>query len=255
MVLRGQRIHYISGKPLDRTIPTMLMIHGAAQSNWTWEYQFKFFKRNKNFNPIVLDLPGHGKSTGEGCRSVEEYTEFTKDFVDTLDLKNLILIGHSMGGCIAQLFVLRYPELVKSPILVGTGVKLPVAKETLMDARDDYETFCAVAPQRSFSENSKSELKNKYRDGLFKTSQQVCYQDLVACNEFDIRDKVKNINLPTLIISGEEDILTPVKYGQFLKDNIKGSVFHVIKNSGHFMMQENYDEFNRVLLEFLKSVC
>jgi len=68
-------------------------------------------------------------------------------------------------------------------------------------------------------------------------------------------NEVEKIKVPTLIISATEDILTPVRYGEYLHNRIEGSKFHVIKDVGHFMMQEKADEFNRVLLEFLISLC
>jgi pimeloyl-ACP methyl ester carboxylesterase len=76
----------------------------------------------------------------------------------------------------------------------------------------------------------------------------------MACDEFDIMNELGEIKVPTLIISGEEDILTPVKYGEYLSQKISNSKLHVINGAGHFMMQEKPDEFNRVLLEFLNSL-
>jgi pimeloyl-ACP methyl ester carboxylesterase len=76
----------------------------------------------------------------------------------------------------------------------------------------------------------------------------------MACDEFDIIDEVGAIKVPSLIISGAEDILTPAKYGQYLNEKIQGSKFNVISNAGHFMMQEKRDEFNQLLLEFLDSL-
>jgi pimeloyl-ACP methyl ester carboxylesterase len=80
------------------------------------------------------------------------------------------------------------------------------------------------------------------------------HQDFIACDEFDLTNEVEKIKVPTLIISATEDILTPVKYGQYLHSKIQGSKFHVIKDAGHFMMQEKPDEFNTILLQFLASI-
>ncbi|MBI2487764.1 MAG: alpha/beta hydrolase [Deltaproteobacteria bacterium] len=252
--VRGSRISYISGEDFRKSLPTVLMVHGAGQSSATWEYQVDILKDSPKLNLITPALPGHGKSEGNVYKSITEYTDFVRDFSDTLGLQKLIIVGHSMGGSIAQVFTIDYPERVYACVLVGTGARLRVAKETLLAVKNNYETFCEVAPSRSFASSSPNELKIKFREGLLRTAQEVSYWDLMACDEFDIMDEVGTIKVPSLIISGAEDILTPVKYGQYLNEKIQGSKFNVINNAGHFMMQEKPDEFNQLLLEFLDSL-
>lgn len=252
--VRGLRIGYVEGENTRKSRPTILMVHGAGQSLATWEYQVDTFKNHPRFNLLIPDLPGHGTSQGSGCRTIGEYTGFLKDFSDTLGLDRLILVGHSMGGGIAQVFAIDYPERVYACVLVGTGARLRVARETLLAVKNNYEVFCEVAPTRSFADSSPEELKIKFKESLKRTPQEISYLDLMACDEFDITDEVGTIKAPTLIVSGEEDVLTPVKYGEFLNRKIQGSRLYVIKGAGHFMMQEKPDEFNRVLLGFLDSL-
>lgn len=252
--VRGFKINYIAGESFEKSRPTILMIHGAGQSSLTWEYQVDVLKNRPGANLIIPDLPGHGKSEGSGCKTIEEYTEFIKDLAHTLGLDRLILVGHSMGGGIAQVFAIDYPEMVDACVLVGTGAKLRVAKETLESVKSNYETFCRVAPTRSFTHSSPEELKRKFIEGLLKTPQSISYRDLLICDEFDIMKEVEKIRVPTLIISATEDILTPVKYGEYLNLKIRNSKLHVIRGAGHFMMQESPDEFNRILIEFLDSI-
>jgi pimeloyl-ACP methyl ester carboxylesterase len=230
------------------------MIHGAGQSSATWEYQVDILRSHPGFNLLIIDLPGHGKSEGNGYRSITEYTDFVKSFTDILGLEKLILVGHSMGGGIAQVFAVDYPKSVLACVLVATGARLRVAKETLLAVKNNYDIFCEVAPTRAFAASSPEELKTRFREGLRRTSQEVSYWDLMACDEFDIMNELGEIRVPTLIISGKEDILTPVKYGEYLSQKIPHSRLHVISGAGHFMMQEKPDDFNRVLLEFLNSL-
>ncbi len=252
--VRGLKINYVSGDNFTKSRPTVFMIHGAGQSTATWEYQVDILRSHPRFNLLIIDLPGHGKSEGKGYRSITEYTDFVKDFTNTLSLEKLILVGHSMGGGIAQVFAVDYPESVLACVLVATGARLRVAKETLSAVKNNYEIFCEVAPTRAFAGSSPEELKTRFREGLRRTNQDVSYWDLMACDEFDIMNELGEIKVPTLIISGEEDILTPVKYGEYLSQKISNSKLHVINGVGHFMMQEKPDDFNRVLLEFLNSL-
>lgn len=252
--VRENKIHYTGGGRFGKSRPSILLIHGAGQSTATWEYQIYPLKTHTEFNLAAPDLPGHGKSGGEGSRTIKEYKEFIKEFADKLGFGELIIVGHSMGGGIAQLFTLEHPERVEACVLAGTGAKLKVAGESLRAAKNDYKTFCEVAPGRAFSENASEELKKKFKNGLLDTSPQVSYHDLVACDEFDMTAQVEEIKAPVLVISGEKDILTPVKYGEFLNEKIEGSKFRVIDDAGHFMMLEKPDEFNRLLLEFLETI-
>jgi pimeloyl-ACP methyl ester carboxylesterase len=254
VLVKGLKISYITGELFEKARPNILMIHGAGQSGLTWEYQLDVLKNHSKFNLFVIDLPGHGKSEGGGFKSISEYSDFIKDFADTLGLQKLILVGHSMGGGIVQVFTLDYPDAVYACILVGTGARLRVAEETLEAVKNNYEAYCNKAPTRSFAISSSEGLKSKFLDGLLRTPQLIMHQDLIVCDEFDIMNEVEKIKVPTLIISATEDILTPVRYGDYLHSRIHGSKFHVIKDVGHFMMQEKSDEFNPVMLGFLNHI-
>lgn len=251
--IQGNPINYIQGDRFDKSRPTLLFLHGAGQRIATWRFQEDLFRNHPKFNYVALDLPGRGGSGGKGLKSVEEYKDFLLEFVDTLDLENIILIGHSMGGGISMLLAIEHPELVEALILVATSAKLSVAPETLDKARDNYEEFYAISPNRAFAEESPDALKQEYQKGLIDTGSAVCYGDLMACNVFDIMKEVEKIHLPTLIISADKDIMTPPKYGEYLHQKIYGSEFHEIKGSGHFIMQEKAHEFNSILEDFLNN--
>jgi pimeloyl-ACP methyl ester carboxylesterase len=248
------KIHYLRSENFNKDHPTILMIHGAGQTGKTWENQFEILRGQAKFNAVILDLPGHGKSIGPGCSRIDEYKNFLKYFCDELDLTDLILVGHSMGGGIAQRFTIDFPQSVNSVILVATGARLRVAKETLNLVKIDYGRFCEIAPSRAFADSSPDELKEEFRRRLLSVPPEVVFQDFVACDEFDITGEVESIGVPTLIISGDEDILTPVKYGEYLHEKIKNSTLQVIRDAGHFMMKEKPHEFNGILMNFLESL-
>jgi len=253
ITIREARVHYIEGERFDRSRPTLLFVHAAGQSVATWKFQLELFKNHSHFNFIALDLSGHGGSEGEGLRSVTEYKDFLLEFIDSLKLQNVILVGHSMGGGIAMLLAIERPEILKACVLAATGAKLSVAQQTLDTVKNNYEAFCEISPQRMFAEDSPQELKQEFKQGLIDIGQEVCYWDLVTCNEFDILDDVHKITLPTLIVSADKDMLTPVKYGEYLHQKIYGSEFYEIKGSGHFIMQEKSQEFNIILENFLNN--
>ena len=251
--IQGKSIHFQEGEKFEKSRPTLLFVHGAGQRAYTWRFQEDLFRNHPKFNYMALDLPGRAGSEGEGFHTLEEYKNFLLEFIDALELNNIILVGHSMGGGISMLLAIEHPELVEALILVATSAKLSVASETLEKVKDNYEEFYEISPTRAFAEESPKELKDEYQQGLIDTGSAVCYGDLMACNVFDIMKEVEKIHLPTLIISADKDIMTPPKYGEYLHQKIYGSEFHVIKGSGHFIMQERTHEFNTILEDFLND--
>ena len=104
------------------------------------------------------------------------------------------------------------------------------------------------------AESSPGEIKREFREGLLRTSPEVCYWDLVACDEFDIMDRLHEIEVPAFIVSAELDLLAPPKYGEYLNSSISGSIYHLINGAGHFMMLEKPLEFNEILSGFLTNI-
>jgi pimeloyl-ACP methyl ester carboxylesterase len=89
------------------------------------------------------------------------------------------------------------------------------------------------------------------RDKYSKTSAELIHSDLSACDAFDVMGKVKDISLPTLVVVGEDDMLTPAKYAKFLNEAIPGSVLTIIPKAGHLVMMEQPEQFNAALGSFL----
>lgn len=255
IMVGGDRINYAAGGVTDPARPTLLMIHGAGQSIATWRYQLELLRDDPRYNVIALDLPAHGSSGGEGFRTAEGYKGFIGEFARALGLGKIIPVGHSMGGAVAMLYALDNPETVRALGLVGTGARLRVSPETLQTVKNNYGSFCESAPGRMIAESSPGEIKREFREGLLRTSPEVCYWDLVACDEFDIMDRVHEIEVPAFIVSAELDLLAPPKYGEYLNSSIRGSTYHLIKGAGHFMMLEKPLEFNEFLSGYLTTIA
>lgn len=254
ITIGGNRINYLEGDVTDPGRPTILMIHGAGQRVATWKRQLELLKNHPKYNLIIPDLPGHGASEGEGFGDIAGYKGFIEELADALSLSEIVPVGHSMGGAVAMVYALDHPEKVRATVLVGTGARMRVAGETLKTVKNNYQQFCDVAPSRMIAPGSSEEIRKEFREGVLDTSPNVCYRDLVACDEFDLMDRVREIKTPACIISADQDILTPPKYGEHLRDSIIGSSYHLIKGSGHFMMLEQPLEFNRILSGFLMSL-
>ena len=227
----------------------ILFIHGAGGGQYTWSFQKGFFE--KHFNPIIIELPGHGESEGEGENEIGKYAEHAHGFLKALNLSKVFLVGHSMGGAIVQTMALRYPEMIKGIVLVGTGARLKVFPMILDGIKENFEETVKKINQFAFSRKTSTDLIEKGLMEMLRCRPEVLHGDFSACDRFDVVNEVEKVDLPTLILCGDEDELTPVKYSQFLHHRIKGSKLDVIPDAGHMVMMESASAFNEKIREFI----
>ena len=231
---------------------SLIFIHGAG-GNWTsWYLQRDYFSRD--FNCFIMELPGHGTVQSQGAQEIKSYALWIRGALDELQVSNPFVIGHSMGGAVTMDLALRFPTFPKGLVLVGTGAKLRALPRILDEIEDDFaktvEFICAL----SFAKDVPEEMLNVAIAEMLKNSPDVLYGDFSACERFDIMEEVEGINNPTLIICGDQDALTPVKYSRYLAERISGSRLEVIEGAGHMVMLERPKQFNKKVETFLRSV-
>ncbi len=248
--IERKQISYWTGrKGLLEGRETVLFIHGAGGGQYTWSYQKGYFE--KQFNPIVIELPGHGESGGDGEQKIERYAEHVYTFIKALGLQKVFLVGHSMGGAIVQTLALTHPEVIKGIILVGTGARLKVLPVILDGIKNEFEGTVRKINQFAYFGKVPLNLIEKGVSAMLQCRPEVLYGDFLACDQFDIVKEIEEINLPTLILCGDDDQLTPLKYSQFLHSRIKGSKLEVLPNAGHMVMMESPQVFNEKIGEFI----
>jgi pimeloyl-ACP methyl ester carboxylesterase len=248
--LNGKRISYWTGrKSLLDGGEFVLFIHGAGGGQYTWSHQKAFFE--KSFNPVVIELPGHGESGGGGEEEIGRYAEHVHSFMKNLGLSKVFLVGHSMGGAITQTVALKDPEGIQGIILVGTGARLRVLPLILDGIKRDFETTIREIVKFSYSRKAPGELIERGTSDLMRCRPEVLLGDFLACDRFDLMKEVEKIKVPTLVLCGDEDELTPIKYSRFLSQRIEGSRLEILPNAGHMVMMEAAEAFNRIIGEFV----
>ncbi len=224
-------------------------IHGSGCSKNIWIHQIS------EVGGYGIDLPGHGGSPDdENISSVEDYAKHVVDFIKTKIGKGYV-IGHSLGGAVAQMTYLLSRDCVKGIVLVGSGARLRVLPEILWGFKNNFLSTAHKSIDFLFYKgfNEKEVIKG-ILDDILDCGSEICFRDFNACDKFDLLEKYKNkeieINVPMLCIVGNKDVLTPPKYARFFGD-VLGAKVEIIKDAGHMVMLEKPKEVNRVLIDFL----
>lgn len=228
---------------------TVTFIHGAGGGLFTWSGQKGFLE--KAFNPIILELPGHGESGGEGEQEIRRYAEQVYAFMEALNLSKTFLVGHSMGGAIVQTLALTHPQRIKGIVLMGTGARLRVLPSILEGIRTHFEETVKDITRLAYSKKASQELIEKGVNYLLQCPPGILYGDFLACDRFDLLNEVHQIQVPTLVLCGQDDQMTPVRYSETLHRLIKGSTLVVLAGAGHMVMMESPPAFNERIAEFL----
>jgi pimeloyl-ACP methyl ester carboxylesterase len=251
--IRGRRISY-QARPeqYDRSSLTTVLIHGSGGDSEDWGGQLDGL--SDVVNVVAIDLPGHGSSDPPGERSVDAYAGWVVDLVEALGLEKVMLIGCSLGGAIAQWVALAGKPWLKAIGLVGTGARLRVIPAFLDGLLQDMEGAIRSISGYSVSAGANESLLKSVQEKMLKTTPGLMHGDLRACNEFDVMNRISEISLPTWILVGQDDRMTPMKYSQFLRERIAGSTLAVLEGAGHLAMVEKPGEFNVLLRDFLSRL-
>jgi pimeloyl-ACP methyl ester carboxylesterase len=233
------------------SLPTFLFIHGAGGSHRTWRRQHEL---SKEFRLILLDLPGHGESGGEGEATITGYAAYVADYIASNRLRNVVLCGHSMGGAIALHLALNEPKLLNGLVLVGTGARLRVLPAIFALIREDFSLAVQGMAGFLFYQSAPPALVEEERELLSHNSPELLLKDFTACDSFDIMERVDEIRLPSLVVCGKDDRLTGSTYSELLHQKISGSRFVLFEQCGHMPMLEQSEAFNEILSSFAKEL-
>jgi pimeloyl-ACP methyl ester carboxylesterase len=243
-------VGYLAGTwPPDPTKSTIFFIHGAGGSGLFWQAQIEGLTARAN--TIALDLPGHGRSGGNGCDRIEDYARSVIDFIQALEVSSPVVCGISMGGAVTLQLLLDYPDLLKAGILLNTGAKLKVAPVIFDTLENDFNGYLSMIGEFVASKTTNPESLKRFQEEAARCKPGVALGDFYACNRFDVMQRVGSITLPVLVVSAEDDQLTPLKYGEFLENNIPKASRIIVGEAGHILPMEKPQEFNRAVIDFL----
>jgi pimeloyl-ACP methyl ester carboxylesterase len=233
--------------------PPLVLIHGAGGDHLSWPPEVR---RLPDYRVITLDLPGHGKSEGPGRQSVQDYARDVAEFTDGVGLSRAVFVGHAMGGAIALALALDYPHRVAGIGLISTGPSLPIPSSVIENASNQSTLPLAIKSLQEMSLGSQTpeNLKGIVFKRLTEARQTLLLDDLLACDRFNLTDRLDAIRTPVLVVCGTEDKLTPIRFSKILSRQIPGAALQTVEGAGHMLILEQPRRLAKLISVFLASI-
>jgi 3-oxoadipate enol-lactonase len=239
----------------------LLMLHGLGSSADDWWFQTPAF--SPYFRLILPNLRGHKQSsTLRGPISIHTLAADIAQLLDALEIAQSHVLGLSLGGTVAQLLAIHFPEKVNKLILVSTFAHLwptspreayTLARRAVVSKYLPPETTAKVVARDLFPRPDQAALRDEVWNRI-GVNDVASYRYLVdAIRRFDSRAQLDRIAAPTLLITGDRDAVVPRGCQQQLARGIRNARWHIVRDSGHATPVDQPDEFNRVVMEFLRA--
>tara|TARA_B100002051_G_scaffold274425_1_gene315559 strand:- start:524 stop:1354 length:831 start_codon:yes stop_codon:yes gene_type:complete len=254
-LLMSYRIHKEKDKPY------LVFLHGYNGNSKSWAYQFSYFK-NK-FSLIAFDFPGFGGSEKMNDPDMFKVSNLIYRTLKKINVQKFSLVGHSMGGMLAQILAANYPESIYKLILSCTHTGYALNYKSPL--REPYMKRLEQRKEMSDLDYGKLRIKkmlpNMGDTNIFnflaKISEEITEESILcggtAMQILNTKSILYKIKCPCLILTGSDDIVVSKEKSSFLIDQITHSMHHEIDGVGHAPYCENYTEFNDVINSFLTS--
>ena len=259
-VVSGQTIRYEeqgSGVPL-------VLVHGFPLDRHIWDDQVK--ELAGVCRVIAVDLPGFGESKGEKAFTIKSMAEAVHGLLSQIKALPCVLAGLSMGGYIALAFAKEYPADLKGLVLIDTRAEADTTEakqnrdKMIESVRKGGSKAAADAmePKMVSAETPKNkpDVAKKLRQIMEACPAKTIEHALVAMRDRpDYRDTLASIAVPTHIIVGQDDAITPPAMSLAMNKEIRHSKMSVVSNAGHMSPMENPREVNEALGTFVKNLA
>lgn len=246
VTIDGRDVHYAESRP-EGARATLLLLHGAGGSHLAWPAEVRQLEGTR---VLALDLPGHGRSPGPGRRTVAGYATVVEAFIRLLELSSVVVAGHSLGSAIALTLAQRGEAPVKRLILLGGSARMPVIEPLLGGWLAAPETAAAGVAEQGFA-LALPDVQEAVRRQLLATGAMTCFGDFLACDRFDFRHSLSAITQPALIIAGDQDRLTPLRFSQSLAAGLPHGRLATLEGAGHFALLEQPEPIAQLIRDFL----
>jgi pimeloyl-ACP methyl ester carboxylesterase len=245
-----------AGGPSNKAI---ILLHGIGADHRMWEPQLEVFAKY-GFYILAPDLFGHGKSSKVDALSMNDWEYQINEMLLQLEIEQCIIVGVSMGGAIAQSFVINNPKKVSRLVLADTFGELKGLKEKALGIFHvlGFEVYSLLGGKllaKGMMKAYEAQFAKLARDYFYEVSLKADFDQLAlarqAINKIDAIGKIDGDRIPTLVLVGDQFGEDFVRTNHKIAKNIKGSKFKVLKNSMDPSNLVNPKDFNYFVLKFL----
>ena len=248
---------------------TVLLVHGITTYSFIWAEIFHLLK--PDFDVIAVDLPGCGDSdkSVEVDYSLKHQAELLKEFIDILKIQKVHFVGHDVGGGIAQIFTVRYPEAIITSTFINTvaydfwpvqpiiAIRTPIIRQLAM-ATLDLGIFKLIVQRGVYhKEKVTSELMTYFFKPMQSKAGRKAFLHFAACldnkNLIEITGLLKKIETPVLIVHGDADVYLGSNISKKLHSDISISKLVIIPDAGHFVQLDEPEKLAQILQQFIKE--
>jgi pimeloyl-ACP methyl ester carboxylesterase len=251
LIVDGSEVYASTGgRDFDPALPAVVFLHGAGMDHSVWALLARAFAHH-GCSVLAPDFPGHGRSVGAPLSSIAAMADWTAALIDAAGLRAARLAGHSMGSLVALDTAARYPQKVTGLGLIATATTIPVSADLINAAKANEHA--AIDMVAIWGNGYRATLGGSPTPGLWmlgdaerlleRARPGVLFNDLAACNDYqDALAAAAKVAVPTTVILGSRDMMTPAKGGRALAAAIPSSRLTVIEGAGHMLMSERSDE-------------
>ena len=214
------------------------LIHGAASSRLTWTKQLRALASVERAELPPLDDV-----------APPELIDAWADWCLQRLTQPSVIVGHSMGGAIAQVMALKNPSLVQGLVLAGTGPHLPVNSDLITALKQDPQQALNRITRWSLAKTADPTLLERSLEQVKTIDPHRAYREFLACTYFDVRSRLNLITCPKAVIAGAQDRMTPSTLTNLFREAWADAPYFTIPDAGHMMMLEQPERFNEVLAD------
>jgi pimeloyl-ACP methyl ester carboxylesterase len=245
-IINGSSVQVACGGRVHREgLPFAVFLHGAGFDHTAFALQSRWLAF-RGWNVLAPDLPGHGRSEGPPLASVEAMAHWTLQLMDAAGAAQAVLIGHSMGALVALETAAQAPERVRRLLLIGAAGKMPVHPDLLDAARRNHHD--AIDMVNVWGHGAAAGIGGSRAPGVWmvgagerileRTAPGVLYNDLSACNAYDGLVRASAVTAPALLVSGQNDLMTPIRAARALVAALPAARLTVLPGAGHMLLAE-----------------
>lgn len=220
-----------------------VFIHGSGCTGDVFAAQVAAFT-----NSLAPTLPGHADGR-QGPDTVAAFADAVAAELQTRAAQDVIVCGNSLGGAIALELALRNAAPVRAVVLIGSGVRLRVAPAIFERLEADFPAAARELAEMFFARPA-PELVDASVAAMLAVGQAQTIRDFRACHAFDVTERIADLRVPLLALTGDRDVLTPPKFAQWFADRVPGAQARILADAGHLAMIERPEETNAALRAF-----